>query len=219
MSVLRRSKLAILLSLALPASAWAQAEPQPQPGTGVVDNGTASTQPQPQLVPAEADSRAEHSGRIVVPKNTMVRLMVLSEVNTRQKKPGDRFVLRVDEPVVVDGVTIVPVGARAWGEVTGVKENGAAGTAGKISARLLHIDVGAGKIPLNGEEQSKGPGSGNRVAMAVIGFGVLGLLMKGNDGKLKGGHIFNGYIANEMLYDPGNAGIEPAAGAEELSRP
>lgn len=216
-------KLAAACSLAFSGCAWAQAAEQAPPappaeaaGAGTAPAPQAQAQVQPQLVVAEPEVPAALAGKLLVPKNTMVRLMVLREVNTRQKKPGDRFVLRVDEPVVVNGVTVVPVGAKAWGEVTMVKENGAAGSSGKIAARLLHIDAGDAKVPLEGEDQSKGAGSGNRVAMGVIGFGILGLLIKGNEGKLKGGHIFNGYTAEEMVFDPESgrfvtAAAEPAA--------
>jgi hypothetical protein len=193
-------RLAVACGLAFSGCGWAQALPETQTATAA-----------PQLV--IADAPAAPDGKLLVPKNTMVRLMVLSEVNTRQKKPGDRFVLRVDEPVVVNGVTVVPIGAKAWGEVTEVKGNGAAGASGKIAARLLHIDAGGTQIPLEGEDQSKAAGSGNRVAMAVVSFGILGLLTKGNEGKLKGGHIFNGYIADEMLFDPASARFTKASAA------
>ena len=203
--------LAVACSVAFSSCAWAQAADQALPVPAAQAQGSAAPAAQPQLV--IADAPAELNGKLLVPKNTMVRLMVLSEVNTRQKKAGDRFVLRVDEPVVVNGVTVVPVGAKAWGEVTMVKENGAAGASGKIAARLLHIDAGDSQIPLEGEDQSKGTGSGNRVAMAVVGFGIFGLLTKGNEGKLKGGHIFNGYIADEMLFDPATARFTKASAA------
>ena len=202
-------KLAVACSLAFSGCGWAQAANQTLPAP----EASAAATTAPQLVIADAPAPAEPGGKLLVPKNTMVRLMVLSEVNSRQKKPGDRFVLRVDEPVVVNGVTVVPVGAKAWGEVTMVKGNGAAGASGKIAARLLHIDAGDTHIPLEGEDQSKGAGSGNRVAMAVVGFGIFGLLTKGNEGKLKGGHIFNGYIADEMLFDPASARFTKASAA------
>jgi hypothetical protein len=151
------------------------------------------------VAPAAPDS---HPGAVVIPKDTMVRLMVLNEVNTRKAKPGDRFVLRVDENVAVDGMVVIPVGARAWGEVTETDKNGAAGKAGRISAKLLYVEAGGTRIPLTGEEQSKGAKGGDRVALAVIGFGLLGLFAEGAQGKLKAGHIFNGYLAGDLLYDP-----------------
>lgn len=141
-------------------------------------------------------------GGIVVAKDTMVRLMVLNEVNTNSAKPGDRFVLRVDENVVVGGATIIPVGSKAWGEVTRIKSNGAVGKAGTVSAKLLYVELGEDRIPLTGEDASKGRKEGGGVALASAIWGPFGLLMKGGPGKLKAGHIFNGYIASELVYDP-----------------
>ena len=145
---------------------------------------------------------ASHPDALVVPKDTMVRLMVINEVNTRKARPGDRFVLRVDENVAVNGTIVIPVGAKSWGEVTDSRQNGAVGKAGQISARLLYIEAGERQMPLIGEDRSKGSKGGDRVALAVVGFGIFGLLAEGAQGKLKAGHIFNGYLAGDQYYDP-----------------
>lgn len=157
---------------------------------------------QPQLVVAPPAAPADQAGALLVPKDTMVRLMVLNEVNTHDAKPGSRFVLRVDENVTVNGTIVIPVGAKAWGEVTSVKPNGAVGKAGSIGARLLHVEVGDEQVALTGEETTKGNKGGDRVALAVVGFGVFGLLARGTQGKLKAGFIFNGYVARDRLFDP-----------------
>jgi hypothetical protein len=160
----------------------------------------AAPQPEVEVVaPAPPES---HPDAVVVPRDTMVRLMVLNEVNTRKAKPGDRFVLRVDENVAVNGTIVIPVGARAWGEVTDSRKNGAVGKAGQISARLLYVEAGGRQIPLSGEDRSKGAKGGDRVALAMVGFGIFGLLAEGAQGKLKAGHIFNGYLAGDQFYDP-----------------
>jgi hypothetical protein len=158
---------------------------------------------QPELVVAPPASPAARPGAIVVAKDTLVRLMVLNEVNTNSAKPGDRFVLRVDENVVVGGATVIPVGARAFGEVTRIKANGAVGKAGSVGARLLYVELGEDRIPLTGEDESKGRKEGGGVVMASAIWGPFGLLMKGGPGKLKAGHIFNGYIPTDLIYDPG----------------
>jgi hypothetical protein len=166
---------------------------------------------QPQLVVAPPVAPADQPGALLVPKDTMVRLMVLNEVNTHDAKPGSRFVLRVDENVTVNGTIVIPVGAKAWGEVTSVKPNGAVGKAGSIGARLLHVDVGDTQIALSGEETTKGNKGGDRVALAVVGFGVFGLLARGTQGKLKAGFIFNGFIAQDRLFDAAAGKFLPAA--------
>jgi hypothetical protein len=173
----------------------------------------ASVPAQPQLVVAAPAPPPEHPDAILLPKDTMVRLMVLNEVSTRESKPGDRFVLRLDEDVTVGGVTLVPTGARAWAEITEVKPNQALGKPGEIGAKLLYLEVGGERIALTGEDKSTGAKGGDRVVAAVGGFGLFGLLAKGNQGKLKAGHIFNGYVAEDRLFDAASGKFVTAAAA------
>jgi hypothetical protein len=175
---------------------------------------------QAELVVAAPAAPADRPGAIVVAKDTMVRLMVLNEVNTNSAKPGDRFVLRVDENVVVNGATVIPVGSKAYGEVTRIKANGAVGKAGSVGAKLLYVELGEDRIPISGEGESKGRKEGGGVVMASAIWGPFGLLMKGGPGKLKAGHIFNGYIPDDLLYDPATGRfVVPEAKAEAAVAP
>src|SRR3546814_6192004 len=84
--------------------------------------------------------------------------MVLNEVSTKIAKAGERFPLRVDEDVVVNGVTIIPIGARAWGEVLSAEESGIVGKSGKLAARLLYVELGDDRIEIEGETRTAGAG-------------------------------------------------------------
>ena len=175
---------------------------------------------QPELVVAPSAPPADRPDTLVVARDTLVRLMVLNEVNTNSARPGDRFVLRVDENVVVGGTTIIPVGAKAFGEVTRIKSNGAVGKAGSVGAKLLYVELGEDRIPLTGESESKGRKEGGGVVMASAIWGPFGLLMKGGAGKLKAGHIFNGYIPADLLYDPATGRfVDPEVKAEAAAAP
>jgi hypothetical protein len=201
-----RAALALLiLSAAMPLHA------QEAPATAPAPAPAPAARPQLIVIGAPEDA-ALPEGAVAVPQGTMVRLMVLNEVNTHKAKPGDTFVLRVDEDVVVDGTIVVPVGATAWGEVTAVEPNGAVGKAGTIGARLLYLEAGGERIALTGEENSKGNKGGDRVVLAMAGFGLFGLLARGSQGKLKAGHIFNGYVAERRLFDIKAAAFLPATG-------
>ena len=188
--------------------------------TGATAQEAAPAAAQPELVVASPAAPADRPGAIVVARDTMVRLMVLNEVNTNSAKPGDRFLLRVDENVVVGGATVIPVGAKAYGEVTRVKLNGTVGKAGSVGAKLLWVELGEDRIPLTGESESKGRKEGGGVVMASAIWGPFGLLMKGGAGKLKAGHIFTGNIPADLLYDPA-AGrfVDPEAKAEAATAP
>ncbi len=137
----------------------------------------------------------------VLPKGTMVRLMVLNEVNSRDHAAGHRFVLRVDEEVRAGATTIIPIGAQAWGEVVDARATGGAGRSGKLNARLLYVDTGGRQVKLDGERHAAGNGSTGQVVASVVAFGPLGLLMKGNNAKLKAGEILNGYTLEDQVFD------------------
>ena len=136
---------------------------------------------------------------LVPPAGTPVRLMVLKEINSRTARPGDRFKLRVDEPIYINGAPVVPVGATAWGEIASVEKNGAVGKGGRLGAKLLYLDLPSGHIPLRGDYADRGDGNGAGVVLAVVGFGLLGLLTGGDSARLKAGDTFTGYVDGPSL--------------------
>ena len=159
---------------------------------------------------------------IVIEQDTLIRLMVLNEVSSRTTKPGERFVLRVDEPVVVSGVTVIPVGAKAWGEVLSADTSGATGKAGSLAARLLYVEAGSCQVPISGESQTKGEKGTKQVVLGALGLGILAplaLLAPGNNAKLKAGEIFNAYFSGDMLFDPATSTFTPAPGAAPPALP
>lgn len=145
---------------------------------------------------------------VVLPKGTLVRLMVTKEINSRDNKAGHRFSLRVDEDVIAGGVTIVPVGGKAWAEVVSAEGTGAAGKSGKLNARLLYLEAMGQQVPLDGERAAKGGSSTGAVVASVLAFGIPGLLMKGNNATLRAGEIFNGYTVSDASFE------RPAAPAQ-----
>ena len=183
-----RSKLLAHLVIAAATQAAAISGP-PGPLTGT-EPAPASVLP-PAPVPAA----------VTLPRNTMVRLMVLKEVNSRDHAAGHRFVLRVDEDVLVDGVKVIPIGAKAWGEVTSSEGTGGVGKSGRVNARLLYVEAGGKQLRVNGERQSSGTGGTGQVIGGVVAFGLFGLLMKGNNATLKAGEILNGYTVEDTSFD------------------
>lgn len=177
-----------LLAIIAAAALGAAAQPADAPVLGEVFDGAGTADPE------AAQPVSESEPRQIVPEGTPVRLMVLSEITSRNSHPGQKFMLRVDEPVYIDGKPVIPVGAKAWGEVVSVEGNAAAGRGGRLGAKLLYVDLPEGQVPLRGTIDSKGNGNGAGVAMAIVGFGVLGLLTAGNSARLKGGQTFTAYV-------------------------
>jgi hypothetical protein len=157
----------------------------------VAEKAPAVQTPAPAVVP-----------KLVLPKGTMIRLMVTKEVNSRDDHPGDRFALRVDEAVQVLGVTVIPIGAKGWGEVIASDATGGIGKSGKINAHLLYVEASGQRIDLDGQRQSSGSGGTGNVVAGVIAFGPFGLFMKGSNASLKAGEILNGYTLADTAFDP-----------------
>jgi hypothetical protein len=131
----------------------------------------------------------------VLPRDTPVHLMVLTEVSTKKARPGDRFRLLVREPVLIDGRVAISVNAAAIGEVVSATESGALGKSGKLAARLVHVEGPAGPIPLTGTTEENGPGGATQTVLGVVGLGVVGLFARGTNAKLKAGDQLTGYVA------------------------
>jgi hypothetical protein len=78
------------------------------------------------------------------------------------------------------------------------------GKSGKLSARLLYIELPDRKIALRGDMMEAGTRGGVTTAAATVGFalmgaGPLGLLTRGTNAKLKAGDILIGYFAENTF--------------------
>ena len=188
----------LVLAAALAAAGLEpQAGPAAEPAAALPPAAEAPAAPAAEIAPPAPAPLP----KLVLPKGTMIRLMVTKEVNSRDNHPGDRFVLRVDEDVKVGGVIVIPVGAKGWGEVIDTAKSGGVGKSGKLDARLLYVETNGQKIELDGQRQSSGgPGAGNVVA-GVVAFGPFGLFMKGGNASLKAGEILNGYTLSDSAFD------------------
>lgn len=196
----------VALGLAQPCAAWAQANAAPSlavttdaPPSRQVADAKITEPAHGKLLAAAVEEVPGVPGLSV---GTGIRLMLLNEVTSSSAKAGDRFRLRVNEPVISNGQTVVPVGTIAWGEVVMLSVNGAVGKAGKLGARLLYLDLPARRVPLEGTISRNGDGNTGGVVLAVIGFGVLGLLAKGDSARLRAGDVFTGIVAHEAAAAP-----------------
>lgn len=93
--------------------------------------------------PAPADVTAANAPPRWI-RGTAIELMVLKEVNSRTAKAGDSVILRVNAPVKIGGVIVIPVGAAAHAEVIAVSGTSAAGGKGQISLRLSSAETQLG---------------------------------------------------------------------------
>jgi len=177
---------------------------------------------------------------ISLPQGTALKIKLESTLTTSTSKSGDPFSGRVTEAVLVDGKTVIPIGATVQGRVTRVSEPRR--IAGKptiaifpenlvlpsgerfvLNATLVDTNRG-GHTDVNDEGQFKGEGHTNIDTVEVAagtGTGMLaGGLIGGGKGVLIGGAVGATVTVAHWLMKHNSAYLP--AGTElvmELSRP
>ena len=137
---------------------------------------------------------------VLLRQDTPIELMATKEVSTADVTAGTRFKLRVNKPVVMDGKTVIPVGAVAYGEVTDAIDSGGLGKSGRMTAKLLYVQTGDAQILLSGDVSAKGTGAGS-AGLAILFTGWAGFFHRGNNAKIKAGEILTGFIADDAWLD------------------
>jgi hypothetical protein len=132
---------------------------------------------------------------------TEVPLRLKEELTTKGKKirVGHRFHLETSEPVMVQGVTVIPVGSPAVGEISNVRNKGMWGKSGKLNARILYVMVNGRQIRLTGQFDDKGTAGGiGAVAVSAVVFLPAGFFMTGTSAKVPAGAIVKAFVDEDV---------------------
>lgn len=78
---------------------------------------------------------------ITVPEHTPIHVTLDQAVTSNRSRPGDHFAATISEPVVVDGRTIIPRGARAEGIVVDAKPSGRLMGRARLQLALQSVDL------------------------------------------------------------------------------
>lgn len=131
---------------------------------------------------------------------TSVPLKTITELTTKGKKlrVGDRFNLEVSEPVMVNGVTVIPVGSPAIGEITSVRNKGMWGKSGAIEVRMLYATVNGRQIRLSGATDDKGVTGTAGVVGAVVLLPIAGFFLTGTSAVIPAGSSITGFVQEDV---------------------
>ena len=152
--------------------------------------------------------------RAVLRTGTEVQLRLLEELTTKGKKlrVGQRVRLETAESILVQGVTVVPVGSPATGEITDVSNKGMWGKSGHFAGRPLYLSVNGRQIRLSGAFDDKGVAGGvGAVAVSAIVFLPAGFFMTGTSAKLPAGTVVKGFVDEDVPLEIAAAVMGPMA--------
>jgi hypothetical protein len=75
-----------------------------------------------------------------VPADTVIRVRIDTELNSKTARVGDTFSTTTTEPVYGGGIEVIPVGSKVWGRVSTVTRAGRR-TPGNISVRFTSVEL------------------------------------------------------------------------------
>lgn len=140
-----------------------------------------------------------------------LELMVMTEVSTARAKAGDVVKLRLNRPVVIDGVIRIPAGTPAFGEVVDTRKSGMAMKRGKLAIRLVRIAATGCDLPLEGDLTTEGRGGKSDDAVKVLLAPFYAPFAPGNSAKFKAGDIVTGRLTQGAVCPLEEASHRPAA--------
>jgi hypothetical protein len=132
---------------------------------------------------------------------TAIPLRLEEELTTKGKqlRVGQRIHLTTAEPVMVNGVNVIPVGTPAEGEITEVRNKGMWGKSGHLAARILYMTVYGRQIRLSGTFDDKGVAGGwGAAAVSAFVFLPAGFFMTGTSAKIPAGAVVKGFVAEDV---------------------
>jgi hypothetical protein len=158
---------------------------------------SAQQMPLPSDQPASTSQPS--SQQVVIPSNTEVVLRMSDELSSKggQIKAGHTFRLTVAYDVRVNGVTAIPSGTPAIGEVTMRTGKGVFGKSGKMEIALRRIDLNGQAIPIDGKFRQEGEGNTLAALGAVFIAGGL-LFVTGKSAVIPRGKELSGYTQSAV---------------------
>ena len=125
------------------------------------------------------------------------------------------------DPVVLDGMTVIPQGGIAMGKVTEAEHKKSMGRAGKLNIVIESVKMtNGGKAALRAEKDTKGGGhvgamTGAIVATSIVFFPAapLFLFVHGKDITIPSGTEITAYVNGDTVFVP--LGPPPSAAAQQ----
>jgi len=198
--------------------------PNPVPASPVPQAAAVTPSQEPAEVAAttpEPPARRPVREELIVPKETVIGIRLETPVSSETSKKEDRVTARIIRDVVVDGVPVVPTGARLEGTVTLVERGGKVQGQARIAIRfttvLLSSDV---KLPIQTEailREGEGPGNeaASKIGAAAVAGTILGSIFGGGKGAAIGGAV--GAAGGTATVMAGNRNAATIAAGTELT--
>jgi hypothetical protein len=147
-------------------------------------------------------------------------------LDSSRHKSGDRFAIRLAEPILLNGQPVVAAGAPGYGEVVDSAGGGMAGRPGKLIIAARYVEQDGVRVPLRGFRMF-GKGEDNSTTAFVLSgtpyVGVLALAITGGAVQFPRGYRAHAKVAADVTFpappSPAPAPSAPASVSSPTSSP
>ncbi len=174
---------------AAPASAPAAPASSPAPSERSSSAAPQSgiLRPEPQPAPAAA---APQPGSVLLPTGTAFTVRMIDAVDSQKNNVGDTFAASMDEPVMVDGKTVIPRGADVVVKLVDDKESGKLTGRAELALSLMSVKLNGRSVDINTQTVTQVSDSrGGKTAKMATGGAALGAIIGAIAGGGKGAAI------------------------------
>ena len=134
--------------------------------------GSLPDDPQPGAQPA---SRPDH---VTIPAGTRITVRTIDTIDSSNSQVGDRFQASLADPLLSNGIALVPQYALVTGRLTEAKASGTFKGKSELSLELTGIEVNGKTVPLvTGEYGVRGKSRGASTAKRTVGGAALGAII------------------------------------------
>ena len=124
---------------------------------------------------AQVEVKPDH---VTIPAGTRISVRTIDAIDSTNSQVGDRFQASLEEPLTLEGITIVARDAYVYGRLTQAKESGTFAGRSQLRLELTGIVVNGKMVPVvTGEYEATGKSRGASTARRTVGGAALGAII------------------------------------------
>jgi hypothetical protein len=183
--------------------------------TQTVADAASTAPPSITTAPNPAPSACCH-----VSNGTLLTLEILETLDSSLLKRGDRFRIRLAEPLVIDGHALLAAGTEGIGEVVHAEKSRGGGKAGELLIAARYLDHQGTQVPLRGLKMG-GAGKDKTAAALALSFaaGPFALFLQGEEIVIPAGSLAEAKVAQDMDMTPLQTGGDAPASTDVALAP
>lgn len=140
----------------------------------------------------------------VIPAGTAISIRTTTDIDSRNADLTKEYQAVVDEPVVVNGTTLAPVGETVWLRIVDTRQAGAVSGRASLTLKLVGVNVNKQRVAVEtgqlvSESKSQGGQTAKKTGIGAAVGGIGGAIIGGGQGAAIGAVVGGGVGATVAM--------------------